>query len=130
MQKLARLLICSAVLATVALLTPGTALAIHQKHSFHDPVTPDRTFTSQDFDKTSPGSNVHFQPTQKTEGAVCIQLVESHSRTPISRWECNKENPTSSISPTTEATAGTKFYVTLRKLDADSSNYVDALLWY
>lgn len=130
MQKLGRMLAYSAVLATVVISAPGTALAASSnglKDPIHGLVGPDRVYTSLDYDKTGPGGTLELQPEDHTEGAMCVQYIESHSRTPITSWKCNTENPGTVILSPTDAPTGTRFHAQVWKPN-DSSKYVSAVL--
>lgn len=137
MHKLARLLACSAVLATVALSAPGTALAVPRlKDPINGSFPPGGTWISQNYNKTESGSDVHYEPGDKVVDGLCMQVYGSHSRAPLSREVCVEKNPTTSVTkPTTLATdtevpTGTEFFIMATKQGNDSRNDFKGWLYH
>jgi hypothetical protein len=135
MQKLARLLACSGVLATVALSAPGAALAAPAlasnygvRHPVHEKFKPDGTVTSAEkYAKTGPRTTVDFEPSgeNNVDGGTCMTLYGFHSRAPLSREICGNGKliiPAAGIPPDAE------FFVQWRKLGNGSHNNLDGTL--
>lgn len=135
MQKLARLLASSGVLAAVALSAPGAALAapaLARAYVVRDPVhekfEPDGTVTSAEkYAKTGPRTTVDFTPSgeNNVDGGTCMTLYEFHSRAPLSREVCGNGKlivPAAKIPPDVE------FFPKWRKLGNGSHNNLDGTL--
>ncbi|MGH3865080.1 MAG: hypothetical protein ACRDQ4_02895 [Pseudonocardiaceae bacterium] len=134
MQKLARLLACSGVLATVALSAPGTALAISPDggspapHGNGDPldVPPlkhDEIWDSGEYYKISDG-DIHLTPGRKNvDGKLCLQPYEFYSNTPLSAEKHVGKDPITLAAPA-EAPRNTKFYERARNCgDGSTSDF-------
>lgn len=111
MQKLARFLACSGVVATVALSAPGTAMAASPDGGSPAPhgwgVHPnwtgyDRNLISQGLIKLGPGNVIKYDPGPSRQ---CVRFLDSHSLMPLSERMC----PTNAV--TLAAEPGESFYL-------------------